>query len=189
MRKIIVSEFITIDGVIEDPGGAENSPYGGWSFSYWNDEAEKYKHEELFSSDALLLGRETYQGFAAAWPSMTDENGFADRMNSLPKYVVSNTLEKTEWNNSKIIKDNIIEEIQKLKEQPGQSIFIFGSGQLIHTLREHDLIDEYRLMVHPVVIGGGKKLFQDLAEQKSMKLVQTETFRSGIVVLVYQTQK
>jgi dihydrofolate reductase len=115
MRKIIVSEFVTLDGVMEDPGGAEKTRHGGWSFQFFNEEYIKYKFDELFASDALLLGRVTYQGFAAAWPSMTDEEGFADRMNSLPKYVVSTTLDKTEWNNSRLIKRNIAEEISGLK--------------------------------------------------------------------------
>ncbi len=159
MRKVIVSEYVTLDGVMEDPGGGEKSEHGGWSFQFWNEEAAKYKFDELFASDALLLGRVTYQGFAKAWPSMTDEHGFADRMNGLPKFVVSTTLEEVEWNNSRLIKGNIAEEVYKLKQQPGQDILVAGSGELVHTLMQHDLIDEYRIMVHPVVLGSGKRLF------------------------------
>ncbi len=186
MRKVIVSEFVTLDGVMEDPGGAEKSEHGGWSFQFWTEEAAKYKFDELFASDALLLGRVTYQGFAAAWPSRTDEHGFADRMNSLPKFVVSTTLEGVEWNNSRLIKRNIPEEVYKLKQQPGQDILVAGSGELVHTLMQHDLIDEYRIMVHPIVLGGGKRLFSDGTDKKVLRLIDTKTFSSGIVVLSYQ---
>jgi dihydrofolate reductase len=134
MRKIIVSEYVTLDGVMEDPGGAEGFKHGGWSFEFWNEEAAKFKFDEFFASGALLLGRVTYQGFAKAWPSMTDEAGFSDRMNSLPKFVVSTTLEKAEWNNSTLIKGNIPEEVSRLKQQPGQDILVAGSGTLVHTM-------------------------------------------------------
>ena len=152
MRKVVVSEYVTLDGVMEEPGT--------WSFQFWNDEAAKFKFDELFASDALLLGRVTYQGFAKAWPSMTDEQGFADRMNSLPKFVVSTTLKEVEWNNARLMKGNIAEEVSKLKQQPGQDILIAGSADLVHTLMQHDLIDEYRLLVHPIVVGSGKRLFE-----------------------------
>jgi len=186
MRKVIVSEYVTLDGVMEDPGGGEGTKHGGWSFQFWSEEAAKFKFDELFASDALLLGRVTYQGFAKAWPSITDEQGFADRMNSLPKFVVSTTLEKLEWNNSKLIKGNIAEEVSKLKQQHGQDILIAGSVELVHTLMQHDLIDEYRIMVHPVVVGSGKRLFKDETDMKVLRLVDTKTFSSGIVVLSYQ---
>ena len=186
MRKVVVSEYVTLDGVMEDPGGAEGFEHGGWSFQFWNEEATKFKFDELFASDALLLGRVTYQGFAKAWPSMTDESGFADRMNSLPKFVVSTTLEEVVWNNSRLIKGNIAEEVYKLKQQPGQDILIAGSGELVHTLMQHDLIDEYRLMVYPVVLGSGKRLFRDGSDTIVLRLVETKTFSSGVVVLSYQ---
>jgi len=128
----------------------------------------------------------TYQGFAAAWPPRTDEGGFADRINSLPKFVVSTTLAKLEWNNSRLIKGNIAEEISRLKQQPGQDILVAGSCMLVNTLMQHDLIDEYRLMVHPIVLGSGKRLFGDGSDMKVLKLVDTRTFSSGIVVLTYQ---
>ncbi len=134
MRKIVVSEYVSLDGVMEDPGGAEKFEHGGWTNSYFNDEVEKFQYDGLFGSDALLLGRVTYEGFAAAWPSLTDEQGFADRMNSLPKYVVSTTLKKVGWNNSRLIKDNVADEVSKLKRQPGQDIMIAGSARLIQTL-------------------------------------------------------
>lgn len=178
MRKVIVSMFLTLDGVMEAPDK--------WSFQFWSEEAAKFKFDELFASDALLLGRVTYQGFADAWPSMTDEEGFADRMNSLPKFVVSTTLEEVEWNNSRLIKGNIAEEVYKLKQQPGQDILIFGSGDLVHTLMQHDLIDEYRIMIFPVVVGSGKRLFKDGSETKVLRLVETKTFNSGVVVLTYE---
>ena len=178
MRKVIVSEFVTLDGVMEGPDK--------WQLQFWNEEAAKFKFDELFASDALLLGRVTYQEFAAAWPSMTDEEGFADRMNSLPKFVVSTTLEEVEWNNARLIKGNIAEEVSKLKQQPGQDILIAGSADLVNTLMQHDLIDEYRIMLHPVVVGSGKRLFRDGSDTKVLRLVETKTFSSGVVVLSYQ---
>lgn len=185
MRKVIVSEFVSLDGVMEDPGGAEKFEHGGWTMPYWHEEIGKVKFDELFASDALLLGRVTYQGFAAAWPGRTDEAGFADRMNSLPKYVVSTTLEEVEWNNARLIKGNIVEEISKLKQQPGQDILIAGSGELVHTLMHHDLIDAYRLLVYPVVLGSGKRLFRD-GSKTTLRLVKTKAFPSGVVLLEYQ---
>lgn len=158
-----------------------------WHFQFWNEEMGKFKFDELFASDALLLGRVTYQGFASAWPSMTDEEGFADRMNSLPKFVVSTTLEDPlEWNNSTLIKGNIAEEVANLKQQPGQDILIYGSGDLVHTLMQHGLIDQYRLLVHPVVLGSGKRLFKDGSDTTVLRLVETKTFGSGVVVLTYR---
>jgi dihydrofolate reductase len=189
MRKMIVTEYVTVDGVMEDPGGAEKSRYGGWSFQFWNEEAGKYKNDELLASGALLLGRKTYEGFAKAWPSIKDEYGFADRMNSIPKYVVSKTLEKAEWRNSTVIRGNVAEEVAKLKQQPGRDILVVGSAKLLRTLMEHNLVDEYRLMVHPVVLGGGKRLFQEGMEKKALKLLDAKTFATGIVVLTYQSAK
>ena len=178
MRKVVATEHVTLDGVFEEPGQ--------WSFPFWNEESGQFKFNELFASDALLLGRVTYQGFAAAWPSMTDEQGFANRMNSLPKFVVSTTLDITEWNNSTIIREHVAEAIAALKQQPGQDILIYGSGALVHTLMQHDLIDEYRFMVYPLVHGSGKRLFQDGGEAAELKLVETKIFSSGLVVLTYR---
>jgi len=149
MRKIVVSEFVSLDGVMEDPR---------WTFTYWNDEIAQFKGEES-SADALLLGRVTYQGFAAAWPGSKDVG--APYFNSVRKYVVSTTLDTVEWNNSTLIKDNIVEEITTLKQQDGQDIAVHGSATLVQTLMRHDLIDEYRLLVYPIVLGSGKRLFPE----------------------------
>jgi dihydrofolate reductase len=189
MRKIIVSEFVTLDGVMEDPGGAEGTAHGGWSFKFGRgDDQQKFKFDELFASDALLLGRVTYQGFAAAWPTMPGTGEFGERMNSLPKHVVSTTLAAVEWNNSRLIKQNVTEEISRLKQQPGQDIIVFGSGNLIQTLMAHDLVDQYNLLVHPVVLGSGKRLFRE-GSQATLKLVDTKTFGSGVTALIYQADR
>ncbi len=180
MRKLVVTQFVTLDGVMEDPHK--------WSFPYWNDEIAKIKYDEMFASDAQLLGRVTYQGFAAAWPSRTDEQGFADRLNSLPKYVVSTTLEKAEWNNSHLIKENIPEEISRLKQQPGQDILVHGSRTLVQTLIQHDLIDQYNLLVYPIVLGNGKRLFKD-GSKANLKLVETKTFSTGVILARYQPDR
>jgi dihydrofolate reductase len=157
MSKIVVSQFITLDGVVEDPGGSENLDRGGWAFQFERGpEGDKFKLDELMASDALLLGRVTYEGFAAAWPSRDGE--FADKFNSMPKYVVSSTLREPEWNNSTVVG---LDEIASLKEGEGGDILVNGSVQLVQALVERDLVDEYRLMVFPVVLGAGKRLFGD----------------------------
>ncbi len=188
MRKVIASEFVSLDGVVEDPGGAEKFKHGGWTVPYWNDEIAKFKQDELFAIDALLLGRATYQAFAAAWPARTDEQGYADRMNNLPKYVVSTTLGKAEWNNSHLIKAKVAQEVAGLKEQPGQDVLIFGSGTLVQSLMHDNLVDEYRLLVYPVVLGSGKRLFKD-GSSAALKLVDTKAFDSGVMALIYQPDK
>jgi dihydrofolate reductase len=178
MRRVVVSEFVSLDGVMEEPS---------WTFQFSSEEQEKFKLDELVASDTLLLGRVTYEGFAAAWPSMTDEAGFADRMNGLPKFVVSTSLEEPlEWNNSSLIKGDVAEEVSNLKQQPGQDILIYGSADLVNTLMRHDLIDEYRIMIFPVVVGSGKRLFRDGSDTTTLRLVETKTFGSGVVVLTYQ---
>ena len=176
MRKIVVTEFVSLDGVMENPA---------WTTPYWNDEIAKFKLDELFASDLLLLGRVTYQGFAAAWPSRTDEEGFADRMNNLPKFVVSTTLEKVEWNNSRLIKDKFSEEITELKNQTGQNILVYGSADLVDLLRRHNLVDEYQLLVYPLILGNGKRLFKETNDQVGLKLVDNRTFSSGVLALSY----
>lgn len=176
MRKVIATEYVTLDGVMDEPGT--------WSFPFWNDELAKYKYDELFASDALLLGRVTYQGFAAAWPTMTGTGDFGERMNSLPKYVASRTLNTVEWNAS-LIKGDVAEEVAKLKQQPGQDILLAGSGDLLHTLMQHGLIDEYRLLLHPIVLGSGKRLFRE-GNSTTLKLIETQTFSSGVIALSYQ---
>jgi dihydrofolate reductase len=185
MRKVIVSEFLTLDGVMEDPGGAEGFEYGGWSFAAGGDEDRAYKYEELFAADALLLGRTTYEAFAAAWPQMGGDNGYGDRMNNLPKYVASNTLTETEWN-ATVIKGDLADEVTRLKQQPGQDILVFGSGELARSLAARGLVDEYRLMIHPVALGKGKRLFGDGPGKQDLKLADSKTFTNGIVLLVYE---
>ncbi|HEX9075683.1 MAG TPA: dihydrofolate reductase family protein [Anaerolineae bacterium] len=190
MRKIVVTEFVTLDGVMEDPGGAEKSKHGGWAFQFnRGPEGDKFKFDELLASDALLLGRVTYQGFAAAWPSIKDESGFADRMNGISKYVVSTTLQQAGWNNSHLIKSQVVEQVSKLKTMPGQDILVAGSGQLVRTLMQHDLVDEYRLMVYPVILGGGKRLFQDGSDRRALRLVEAKPVGSGILTLVYRPER
>ncbi|MDZ4721977.1 MAG: dihydrofolate reductase family protein [Roseiflexaceae bacterium] len=174
MGKIILSVYISLDGVVENPA---------WTGPYWNDEIAKFKLDELFSSDALLLGRVTYQGFAQAWPSMTDQQGFADRMNTMPKFVASQTLETAEWNAS-LIKENIAAEVSALKQQFSQNLLIYGSANFVQTLMQNNLIDEYRLLVHPVVLGTGQRLFGE-GSTATLKLTATTTFSSGVVALTY----
>src|SRR6478672_3884159 len=158
MGRIVVTEFVSLDGVMEDPGGSENFAQGGWSFKISRgDEGDKFKLDETFASEALLLGRVTYEGFAEAWPSREGE--FADKFNTMPKYVVSSTLGEPTWNNSTVIEDDVAGEVAKLREADGGDILVNGSGRLVKTLMEHDLVDEYRLMVFPVVLGSGKRLF------------------------------
>lgn len=190
MRKIVVTEFVTLDGVMEDPGGAERSKHGGWAFQFdRGPEGDKFKFDELFASNALLLGRVTYQGFAAAWPSVKDESGFANRMNSIAKYVVSTTLQQAEWNNSHLIKSQVVEQVAKLKALPGQDILVAGSGQLVRTLMQYSLVDEFRLMVYPVILGGGKRLFPDGSDRLALRLVEARPVGSGILTLIYQPDR
>ena len=173
MGKIVVSQFVSVDGVVEDPGGSEDWDRGGWAFQYdRGPEGDQFKVDEVMSADALLLGRVTYQGFADAWPSREGE--FADKFNSMQKYVVSTTLEDPEWNNSTVIKDNVAEEVSKLKEQPGGDILVNGSVQLVQMLAENRLVDEYRLMVFPVVLGAGKRLFGETREAIPLKLADAK---------------
>jgi dihydrofolate reductase len=188
MRKVIVSEYVTLDGVMEDPGGAEGFKHGGWSFGFGGAEQQQYKFEELFACDALLLGRRTYEGFAAAWPNMPGTGAYGERMNSLPKYVASMSLSEVTWN-ATLIKGDLAEELSRLKQEAGQDILIFGSGKLVHTLHERDLIDEYRLMIFPLVLGSGKRLFPGGNEKKVLTLVETRTLGSGVVLLTYQPDK
>ncbi|HEY9608487.1 dihydrofolate reductase family protein [Allocoleopsis sp.] len=177
MRQVVVTEFLSLDGVIEEPA---------WSAPYWNDDIAKFKGLEQDTSDTLLLGRVTYQGFAAAWPQNTDEG--ADYMNNVGKYVVSTTLDKVEWNNSTLIKDNIVEELTKLKQQDGQDILVYGSATLVQTLIGHDLVDRYRLLVYPVVVGKGKRLFKE-GITATLKLLESQSFSSGVVALVYEPDR
>jgi dihydrofolate reductase len=180
MRKVVVSEFVSLDGVMEDPR---------WTFQFSSKEQEQYKYDELKASDALLLGRVTYEGFAAAWPNMLEQTGdFGVRMNDYPKYVVSTTLQKADWKNSTLLSTNIAEEIRKLKQQEGKDILIGGSATLVNSLAPHDIIDEYKLLVFPIVLGSGKRVFNDKLPT-NLKLVDSKTFSSGVVALTYQLDK
>lgn len=185
MRKIIVTEFITLDGVVEAPGGNETPhPHGGWQFQYRAPEAGKYKVDELASAEALLLGKTTYEQFAGYWPGQTD-GGFADRMNQLPKYVVSRSLQKAAWNNSQILRD-VAKDVAALKKTNGGDILVYGSATLVKALLHHDLIDELRLMLYPVSIGGGLRLFEENRALKKFELKHSRMVGNGVVILEYQ---
>jgi dihydrofolate reductase len=185
MGRIVVTEFVSLDGVMEDPGGSENFAHGGWSFKISRgEEGDKFKLDETFASEALLLGRVTYEGFAEAWPSRDGE--FADKFNNMPKYVVSSTLDKPEWNNSTVLKGDIVEEVGKLKRQQDGDIVVHGSARLVQTLIEHDLVDELRLMVYPVVLGSGKRLFGETSDMKALRLVESKVVGDGVSILVYR---
>ncbi|MDX6588734.1 MAG: hypothetical protein QOI84_8 [Solirubrobacterales bacterium] len=187
MGRIVVTEFVSLDGVMEDPGGAEDFKHGGWTFEInRGEEGDKFKLDELFEAEAQLLGRVTYEGFAAAWPKMEDEVGFAELMNSMPKYVFSSTLEKADWNNSTILSGDFAAEIAKLKQDVDGIILVAGSCRLVQGLIEHDLLDELRLMVFPVILGSGKRLFGETAGKKPLKLTDSKTVGAGIAVLTYE---
>jgi dihydrofolate reductase len=187
MSNVVAVEYLTLDGVMQDPGGSGEIEHGGWHNPYWNDELAQIQQEQLFASDALLLGRVTYEGFAAAWPSMKDDEGFADRMNSLPKFVASRTLEEPlDWSNSSLLKGDVAEEVAKLKAADGGDILIYGSGALVNSLLPHNLVDRYRLMVFPVVLGSGKRLFKDEAGKTDLRLTDAKTTSAGVAVLTYE---
>jgi dihydrofolate reductase len=188
MRKVVAAEYLTVDGVMTDPGGVGEIEHGGWSNPYFNDELAKYQSDQLFASDALLLGRVTFEGFAAAWPSMEETEGeFAVRMNALPKFVASRSLKEPLAWNGRLLKGDLAEEVANLKEQPGQDLLIYGSGQLVNALHPHGLIDEYRLMVFPVTLGMGTHLFQVGTDKRDLKLSDTKVTSTGVAVLTYQT--
>jgi peroxiredoxin/dihydrofolate reductase len=187
MRKLVVSEFVTLDGVMEDPGGAEGSEHGGWAFQFERGpEGDAFKLDEVLEAGALLLGRVTYEGFAAAWPSVTDEVGFADKMNAMPKFVISRTMERGTWTNTTVLSGDPVAEVTRLKEQSGGYILVAGSGQLVGDLLRHDLIDEFRLMVFPVVLGGGKRLFADGGAASALRLIEARAVGSGVMILTYK---
>jgi dihydrofolate reductase len=183
--RIVVTEFVSLDGVIEDPGGSEDFRHGGWSFEISRgDEGNKFKLDETMSSEALLLGRVTYEGFAAAWPSREGE--FADKFNTMPKYVVSSTLKEPEWANSTVLEGDVVEEVAKLKDERDGDIVVHGSRRLVQTLLEHDLVDELRLMMYPIVLGSGKRLFGETSDKKPLRLVDSKVVGDGVAILVYQ---
>ena len=188
MAKIVVSQFVSLDGVIEDPGGSEKWDRGGWAFKYERGpEGDKFKLDEVMASDALLLGRVTYEGFAEAWPSRSGE--FADKFNGMRKYVVSTTMDAAEWNNSIVVKpDQLVDTVTKLRQEPGGDVLVNGSAQLIAALRANDLVDEYRLMVFPTVLGGGKRLFADDGEASGLRLMDAKP-AGETLILVYEPAK
>jgi dihydrofolate reductase len=185
MGRIVVTEFVSLDGVMEDPGGSESFRHGGWSFEIERGpEGNKFKLDETMASDALLLGRATYEGFAAAWPSRDGE--FADKFNTMPKYVVSSTLEDPEWANTIVLKGDVAEEAARLKEELDGDIVVHGSARLTQTLLEQDLVDELRLMVYPVLLGDGKRLFGATSGKKPFELTDSKVVGDGVAILVYR---
>jgi dihydrofolate reductase len=187
MGKIVVTEFVSLDGVIEAPGGGENYEHAGWTFEIdRGEEGDKFKFDEVVEAEAQLLGRVTYEGFAAAWPNYQDEVGFADKMNNMPKYVVSSTLQSADWNNSTIISGDLAAEVQKLKNDIDGVILVAGSAQLVQGLLEQDLVDELRLMVFPVVLGSGKRLFAETPDKKRLRLTDSKLVGEGVAILTYE---
>jgi dihydrofolate reductase len=183
MGRIVVTEFVSLDGVMEDPGGAEDYKHGGWTFEInRGEEGDKFKLDETMQAEALLLGRRTYEGFAAAWPNRKDEVGFADKLNSMPKYVVSSTLTEPSWNNSRVIS---FDDVAGVREQAGGDLLVAGSAQLAQGLLERDLVDELRLMTFPVVLGTGKRLFGETSDKKRLQLAGSQTVGDGIAILTY----
>jgi dihydrofolate reductase len=188
MGKLVVTQFVSVDGVYQDPGGVGEIKRGGWSFkAEHGDEFDKFKFDELIAADAQLLGRTTYEGFAKAWPSMEETEGeFAVRMNSMPKYVVSATLENPSWSNTTVIKDDVANEVKKLKDETDGDILVAGSGELIQTLLDKGLVDEWRLMIFPIIVGQGKHLFGEQQDMSELKLRDSKTIGpDGIIVLTY----
>ncbi|HEY3036582.1 MAG TPA: dihydrofolate reductase family protein [Streptosporangiaceae bacterium] len=187
MGKLVVTEFISLDGIIEDPGGSEGSEHGGWSFRHPAPDGEQFKGDELRDSDVQLLGRVTYEGFAAAWPAMEEATGdYGKKMNAMPKVVVSTTLTEPTWNNTTIISGNVADEVARLKAQYDGDILVQGSATLVQTLAEHGLVDEYRLMVHPVVLGTGKRLFSGSAVGTDLQLAESRKVGPDVLLLVYR---
>src|SRR5262245_64409667 len=183
MGKIVVTEFVSLDGVMEDPGGSEDFEHGGWSFEFSRgDEGDQFKLDETLETEALLLGRITYQGFADAWPSREGE--FADKFNNMPKYVVSTTLEDPEWTNTTVLRGDVVDEVSKVKGEVEGDIVVHGSRQLAQTLLENDLVDELRLMVYPMVLGSGKRLFGE-SGKKPLRLAESKVVGDGVAILVY----
>jgi dihydrofolate reductase len=186
--RIVVTEFVSLDGVMEDPGGAENFRHGGWSFEIDRGaDGDRFKLDETMASEALLLGRVTYEGFAKAWPSREGE--FADKFNGMPKYVVSSTLEEPEWQNSTVLTGDVPGEVARVKNEHAGDIVVHGSARLVQTLVEHDLVDELRLMVFPVVLGSGKRLFGDTDDKKRLRLVDSKMVGDGVAILVYRPDR
>ncbi|HEY2980867.1 MAG TPA: dihydrofolate reductase family protein [Anaerolineales bacterium] len=194
MRTLIVSEFVSLDGVMQAPGGADEDTdggfaYGGWTGPYWHDDLGAHFFQEISGVDTLLLGRKTWQGHGGAFEPLPAGDPFGDVMNNLPKVVVSTTLKSAKaWRNSTIIGQNVMDEIRKLKEQPGKNIAVDGSSVLVHAMAQHDLIDEYSLLVFPIVLGSGKRVFAD-DFHAGLKLIETKSFPTGVVLVRYQPER
>jgi dihydrofolate reductase len=185
MGRIVITEFVSLDGVVEDPGGSENFKYSGWSFEFSRgDEGSKFKLDETLASDAQLLGRITYEGFAAAWPPREGE--FADKFNSMPKYVVSRTLTDPEWTNTTVLGGDLTDSVAMLKERHDGDIVVHGSVSVAQALIENDLVDELRLMVFPVILGQGKRLFGETSDKKALRLAESKTVGDGVTILIYR---
>jgi dihydrofolate reductase len=185
MGRIVVTEFVSLDGVMEDPGGGEDFRHGGWSFEFnRGEEGDRFKLDETNASEALLLGRRTYEGFAQAWPSREGE--FADKFNSMPKYVVSSTLKDPDWTNTTVIDGDLVDEVSKLRQELEGDIVVHGSAQLVQALVEHGLVDELRLMVFPVVLGDGKRLFGETSDKRPLRLADSKAVGDGVAILTYE---
>ena len=187
MAQIIVTEFASLDGVVEDPGGTEGFEHGGWTFEIDRGEGEKFKLDETLETDALLLGRVTYEVFAAAWPSRQGE--LADKLNSMPKYVVSSTLTGPQWNNTTVLDVDPVASVSRLRRELAGTIAVHGSVQLVQTLLEGDLVDELRLMVFPVLLGSGKRLFGEMSDKKRLQLLDVRTVGEGVAILIYRRSR
>jgi dihydrofolate reductase len=190
MGKIVVSEFVSLDGVMEDPGGAEGTPFGGWAFKFdRGPDGDRYKLEELMDAEAMLLGRVTYEGFAQAWPGRDDEQGFAARMNGMPKYVVSSTIENPSWENTTVVRGDAAAEVAELRDKVDGNILVAGSTSLVHALHDAGLVDEYRLMIYPAVLGGGKRLFREGASAAAFEPVEVRgSAQVALVTLRQQSE-
>lgn len=194
MRKLVVAEFVSLDGVMQAPGGAEEDTeggfkYGGWTMPYWHDDMGAALFEEINQADTLLLGRKTWQGHAAAFEPAPVDDPFAGLLNGLQKYVVSTTLKSADaWRNSKIVSEDVVSEVRRLKEKRGKKIYVDGSSVLVHTLAQADLVDEYSFLVFPIVLGSGKKVFPD-GFYTGLKLIASKAFASGVMLLRYQPDK
>jgi dihydrofolate reductase len=194
MRKLIVSEFITLDGVMQAPGGADEDTeggftHGGWTMPYWHDDIGAHFGEALGQTDTFLLGRKTWQIHGTAFEAMAGDP-FADMLNAKQKYVVSTTLKDVSaWRNSTLISGNVVEEVRKLKEQPGKNIVVLGSGELVQTLMQNDLVDEYGLMINPILLGSGKRLFREGSAKLPLKLVRSMTTSTGVIVATYEPER
>ena len=189
MGRIIATEYMSLDGVIQDPVGMENSGLGDWTGPFSRGpKGDTFKHQELADAQALIFGRVTYDGFAAVWPQVDDPEGYARRMNSLPKHIASSTLKKLDWNNSRLIEGDLVSAAQTIRSDTDGDVLIFGSASIVHQLLPHGLIDEIRLMVYPTVLGRGTRLFPDEVA-KQLALVEADQFNDGIMLLRYAAAK